>query len=123
MARNGSMKAAIKAEPKPGIRVGELPIPRITPEEVLIRVKAVAICGSDVHIYEWTPGYEHLTEYLPVVLGHEFSGEVAEVGSQPRGPGPEVHVSTSQPGCACVCAGGTGLAGAPPTHRRLQRSR
>ena len=41
MARNGSMKAAIKAEPKAGIRVGELPIPRISPEEVLIRVKAV----------------------------------------------------------------------------------
>lgn len=85
MARNGSMKAAIKAEPKPGIQVGELPIPRISPEEVLIRVKAVAICGSDVHIYEWTPGYEHLADYLPVVLGHEFCGEVAEVGSQVSG--------------------------------------
>jgi len=85
MAKNGSMKTAIKAEPKPGIQVGELPIPRISPEEVLIRVKAVGICGSDVHIYEWTPGYEHLADYLPVVLGHEFAGEVAEVGSQVSG--------------------------------------
>jgi 2-desacetyl-2-hydroxyethyl bacteriochlorophyllide A dehydrogenase len=85
MVRNNKMKAAIKGEPKPGIRVGELPIPRISPEEVLIRVKAVGICGSDVHIYEWTPGYEHLADYLPVVLGHEFAGEVAEVGSQVSG--------------------------------------
>jgi 2-desacetyl-2-hydroxyethyl bacteriochlorophyllide A dehydrogenase len=85
MARNGKMKAAIKAEPRPGIQIGELPVPGISPEEVLIRVKAVGICGSDVHIYEWTPGYEHLAEYMPVVLGHEFAGEVAEVGSQVSG--------------------------------------
>jgi len=85
MARNGSMKAAIKAEPKPGIQVGELPVPRISPEEVLIRVKAVGICGSDVHIYEWTPGYEQLADFMPMVLGHEFAGEVAEVGSQVSG--------------------------------------
>ena len=79
------MKAAIKAEPKPGIQVGELPIPEISPEEVLIRVKAVGICGSDVHIYEWMPDYEHLVEYMPVVLGHEFAGEVFQVGSQVSG--------------------------------------
>lgn len=85
MAKNGKMKAALKAEPKPGIRIGELPIPEISPEEVLIRVKAVGICGSDVHIYEWTPGYEHLVEYMPLVLGHEFAGEVAQVGSQVSG--------------------------------------
>jgi L-iditol 2-dehydrogenase len=79
------MKAAIKAQPRPGIQVGEIPVPKISPEEVLIRVKAVGICGSDVHIYEWTPGYEHLAEYMPMVLGHEFAGEVAEVGSQVSG--------------------------------------
>ncbi len=79
---NGNMKAATKVEPKPGIRCGELPIPRISPQEVLIRVRAAGICGSDVHIYEWTPGYEFLTSHFPVVLGHEFAGEVVEVGSQ-----------------------------------------
>jgi threonine dehydrogenase-like Zn-dependent dehydrogenase len=51
LARNGKMKAAVKAEPKPGIQIGDLPIPEISPEEALIRVKAVGICGSDVHIY------------------------------------------------------------------------
>ena len=108
MAKNGSMKAAIKAEPKAGIGVGELPIPRISPEEVLIRVKAVCICGSDVHIYEWTPGYEHLAEYLPVVLGHEFSGEVAEVGSQVSGVKVEDRVAYQGGSCGhcfyCITA-------------------
>ncbi len=85
MAGTDMMKSVIKAEAKPGIRIGELPIPRISPQEVLLRVKAVGICGSDVHIYEWTPGYEHLGEYLPVVLGHEFAGEVVEVGAEVSG--------------------------------------
>lgn len=80
-----TQQALIKTEPKPGIKLGEIAVPEISPEEVLIRVKAVGICGSDVHIYEWTPGYEHLTKYMPVVLGHEFAGEVVEVGSQVSG--------------------------------------
>ena len=80
MVRNGTMKAVVKVEPKPGIQIGELSIPEISPEEVLIRVKAVGICGSDVHIYEWTPAFEYLVKYMPVVLGHEFAGEVTEVG-------------------------------------------
>jgi L-iditol 2-dehydrogenase len=92
------MKAAIKAEPRPGIQIGELPIPPVGPEEVLLRVKAVGICGSDVHIYEWTPGYEHLAEYMPIVLGHEFAGEVAEVGSE---------VSGLRPGDRVVYQGGS----------------
>jgi 2-desacetyl-2-hydroxyethyl bacteriochlorophyllide A dehydrogenase len=85
MAPEGKMIAAIKAEPKPGIQIGEIPIPKISSEEVLLRVKAVGICGSDVHIYEWTPGYEFLAPHMPIVLGHEFSGEVVEVGAQVSG--------------------------------------
>ncbi len=85
MALSGKMKAVIKAEPKPGILVGELSIPEISPEEVLIRVKAVGICGSDVHIWEWTAAFDYLTTHMPVVLGHEFAGEVAEVGRQVSG--------------------------------------
>lgn len=80
-----SQQALMKTEPKPGIKLGEITVPEITPEEVLIRVKAVGICGSDVHIYEWTPGYEHLVKYMPLVLGHEFAGEVVEVGSRVDG--------------------------------------
>lgn len=39
------MKAVMKTEPKPGIKIGELPVPKISPDEVLIRVEAVGICG------------------------------------------------------------------------------
>ncbi len=91
----------MKTEPKPGIQIGELPIPQVGPEDVLIRVKAAGICGSDVHIYEWAGGYEHqaaqLAKFMPLVLGHEFAGEVAEVGSQ---------VSGIKAGDRVVCQGG-----------------
>lgn len=99
MVSNSKMTAVIKAEPKPGIRVGELPIPRISPEEVLIRVKAAGICGSDVHIYEWTRGYEHLAKHMPVVLGHEFAGEVVEVGSGVSGIKPGDRVAYQGGSC------------------------
>jgi len=48
--------------------------------EVLVEVVAAGICGSDLHINEWTEGYGFLTPFLPVTLGHEFSGRVAAVG-------------------------------------------
>jgi threonine dehydrogenase-like Zn-dependent dehydrogenase len=95
------MKAVVKKEPKPGIQIAEIPVPKISsPDEVLIRVKAVGICGSDVHIYEWVGGVEHLTKNIPMVLGHEFSGELAEVGSQVFGYRPGDRV-TSETGLTC----------------------
>jgi threonine dehydrogenase-like Zn-dependent dehydrogenase len=77
------MKAIVKAEPKPGIEVFDVPIPHVKPGFTLLKVKACGICGSDVHIYDWTPGYEVMTPYMPLILGHEFSGEVIEVGAGP----------------------------------------
>jgi threonine dehydrogenase-like Zn-dependent dehydrogenase len=50
------------------------------PGEVLVRVEAAGICGSDVHIYEWTDGYDFMAPYLPVTLGHEFAGHVEAAG-------------------------------------------
>jgi len=76
------MKAVVKVMPKPGIEIRNIKIPKIAEDEVLVKVKATGVCGSDVHIYEWTPGYEFLSNYLPKVLGHEFSGEVIEVGKE-----------------------------------------
>ncbi len=71
----------MKAEPRPGIEVRDVPVPPLRDGYTLLQVKACGICGSDVHIYEWTPGYEVMTPFLPVILGHEFAGEVIEVGS------------------------------------------
>jgi len=77
------MKAVLKKHPRPGIEVGEIPKPSITEGDVLIRVKAAAICGSDLGIYRYTPAYSKMK--LPVVLGHEFSGEIVKTGSKVKG--------------------------------------
>ncbi len=71
----------------PKLSLEELPEPRLGPKDVLIRPKACGICGSDVHFYETDEEgymlYPGLTKF-PVVIGHEFSGEVVEVGSEVR---------------------------------------
>ncbi len=73
------MRAVVKREPAPGTAVMEVPIPEVKSHDVLIRVEKAGICGSDVHMDEWTgQGYEWMP--LPLIMGHEFSGEVAELG-------------------------------------------
>lgn len=64
---------------KHDMRVEESPMPKVGAEDVLIQVKACGICGTDVHIYEGDKGAAEVT--TPTILGHEFSGVVAEVGS------------------------------------------
>ncbi|MDD6431461.1 MAG: zinc-dependent alcohol dehydrogenase family protein [Ruminococcus sp.] len=64
---------------KHDMRVEESPMPKVGAEDVLIQVKACGICGTDVHIYEGDKGAAEVTP--PTILGHEFSGVVAEVGS------------------------------------------
>ena len=77
------MRAVVKRKPEPGVEFTEVPKPKIASEEVLIEVKAAAICGSDLGIYDYTPAYSKMR--LPVVMGHEFSGRIAKVGSQVKG--------------------------------------
>ena len=74
------MKAVVKTKREPGIEVLDVEIPEVRDTDMLVKVHAGSICGSDVHVYEWTPNYEWMP--LPVILGHEFSGEVVEVGSK-----------------------------------------
>ena len=64
---------------KHDMRVEESPMPQVGAEDVLIQVKACGICGTDVHIYEGDKGAAEVTP--PTILGHEFSGVVAEVGA------------------------------------------
>ena len=73
----------MKSRPEPGVEVMDMPIPEVADEEVLIKVKAAAICGSDLGIYNYTPAYIGMR--LPVVMGHEFAGEVAETGTLVEG--------------------------------------
>lgn len=68
----------MKTRPEPGIEVKDIPIPKINDDEVLIKVKASAICGSDLGIYHYTPAYNKMK--LPVVMGHEFAGQITKLG-------------------------------------------
>ena len=75
------MKAAYKANRNKGIEVRDVPVPKISPNEVLVKVKKAAICGTDIHLYEWNQWCENVNAKNPMVIGHEFCGEVVEVGS------------------------------------------
>jgi L-iditol 2-dehydrogenase len=77
------LKAVVKARPEPGIEIREVETPVAGPGEVLVRVRASSICGSDLGIYDFTPAYSGMT--LPVVMGHEFSGVVEAVGKDVKG--------------------------------------
>jgi threonine 3-dehydrogenase len=74
------MKSLRKPAPGPGLELHESEPPAPGTGEVLIRVKAAGVCGTDLHIDEWTPSYHFMTRALPVTIGHEFSGEVASWG-------------------------------------------
>jgi len=77
------LKAVVKQKPEKGISLQELPIPDIEDNEVLIKVKAAAICGSDLGIYNYTAAYSKMK--LPVVMGHEFAGEIEAIGADVKG--------------------------------------
>ena len=73
------MRALVKAKSEPGLWMEEVPQPTPGPSEVLIEVRTMAICGTDLHIYEWNRWAQE-TIPVPLVVGHEFTGVVAELG-------------------------------------------
>lgn len=75
------MRAVVKPDRGPGAEVRQVPIPRPGPGEVLIRVKATSLCGTDLHIYRWDQWAEENFGPTPMVFGHEYAGEVVEVGA------------------------------------------
>lgn len=74
------MKALVKRHAKPGLWLEDVPEPKIGINDVLIKVDRTGICGTDVHIYKWDAWAEQ-TIPVPMVVGHEFVGEIVEVGS------------------------------------------
>ncbi|MBU0788516.1 MAG: alcohol dehydrogenase catalytic domain-containing protein [Gammaproteobacteria bacterium] len=71
------MRAVQKVHAGPGIELVDVSIPELTsPNDVLVRVSAAGICGSDLHVDDWTPSYGFIAPSLPVTLGHEFVGVV-----------------------------------------------
>ena len=74
------MKALVKAAAGVGFVLKDVPEPTIRDDEVLIRVRRAGVCGTDVHIYDWDPWAQGRVK-PPIVVGHEFAGEVVQVGS------------------------------------------
>jgi threonine 3-dehydrogenase len=74
------MKALVKREAREGIWLEDVPDPEVGINDVLIKVKRTAICGTDMHIYNWD-AWAQKTIPVPMVVGHEFVGEIVAVGS------------------------------------------
>ena len=73
------MDAIVKPQAGPGLELRRVPVPQPKAGEVLIKVHKPAICGPDVHIYNWDPwAAEHIKP--PMTIGHEYVGEVAALG-------------------------------------------
>lgn len=75
------MRAVVKTEPGPGAELITVEVPQIGPKDVLVKVRATSICGSDLHIYNWDPWAEGRVK-PPLIMGHEFAGEVVTLGEE-----------------------------------------
>ncbi len=78
------MKALAKQYSEPGIWMTNVEIPTIGPNDLLIKLKKTAICGTDMHIYHWDEWAQN-TIPVPMVVGHEYVGEVVEIGAEVKG--------------------------------------
>jgi threonine 3-dehydrogenase len=80
MPANRRMKALVKSKAEPGLWLEEVTVPEIGISDVLVRVKKASICGTDIHILDWD-AWASRTIPVPMVIGHEFMGEIVAVGS------------------------------------------
>lgn len=78
------MRALVKAKAEPGIWLEDIEQPEPGHNDVLIKVRRTAICGTDIHIYQWDD-WARKTIPVPLAIGHEFSGEIVACGSEVRG--------------------------------------
>lgn len=95
------MKAVVKTRPEAGAEWLDVDVPRPDAGQVLVKVTATSICGTDVHIYQWERWAQNRIgpQRLPQILGHEMAGEVVEVGANVHGvrPGDNISVETHIP--------------------------
>lgn len=78
------MKALVKAQAAEGLTLLDVPEPTMGPNDVLIKIKKTAICGTDIHIYSWDE-WAQKTVPVPLIIGHEFMGEIVDLGSAVEG--------------------------------------
>ncbi len=74
------MKALVKLRPEKGIWMEDVPVPSIGVNDVLIKIKKTAICGTDLHIYKWDD-WSKKTINTPLIIGHEYVGEIVDMGT------------------------------------------
>ena len=74
------MKALVKRHAKEGLWLEDMPEPEIGNNDVLVKIKKTAICGTDIHIYNWDE-WAQKTIPIPMITGHEYAGEIVELGS------------------------------------------
>lgn len=74
-----TMRAICKTKPEPGAELIEAPIPQIGADDVLIKVRATTICGTDLHVYNWDPWAQSRID-TPLIFGHECAGDIVETG-------------------------------------------
>lgn len=78
------MRALVKSRPEPGLWMEDIEPPAIGPNDLRVRVRYTSICGTDLHIWNWD-AWAQRTIRIPLVVGHEFEGEVIEIGSEVSG--------------------------------------
>ncbi|TRX55197.1 L-threonine 3-dehydrogenase [Thalassomonas sp. M1454] len=78
------MKSLAKLKAEPGIWMTDSPKPEVGPNDLLIKIKKTAICGTDIHIYNWDE-WSQKTIPVPMVVGHEYAGVVVGMGSEVKG--------------------------------------
>jgi len=74
------MKALVKSKAQEGLWLAEVPVPAVGPNDVLIKIRKTAICGTDVHIYNWD-AWAQKTIPVPMTIGHEFVGTITVIGA------------------------------------------
>jgi threonine 3-dehydrogenase len=77
-----TMRAVVKPARQPGAELSEVPVPEVGPGDVLIKVDRTSVCGTDLHIYRWDQLMDETFGETPMVFGHEYGGEVVEVGDR-----------------------------------------
>lgn len=78
------MRSLVKAKSEPGIWMQEVAVPELGVNDVLIKIQKTAICGTDIHIYNWDE-WAQATIPVPMTIGHEFYGEITELGREVKG--------------------------------------
>jgi threonine 3-dehydrogenase len=75
------MKAIVKSKPERGLWMHEVETPKPGVNEVLLKIRKSAICGTDLHIYKWDE-WAQKTIKTPLIIGHEYVGEIVELGAE-----------------------------------------